>query len=100
MATCEYGFNFFLRIQFQEGRFDVKMGTTLVEGKCWLISVGLYRTVLDSVQIQKNKLANQVRPLQLHIFILLLKNSNTNNNEIINLDAACIFECTQNKLYT
>lgn len=27
MATCEYGFNFFLRIQFQEGRFSVKMGT-------------------------------------------------------------------------
>ena len=53
----------FLRIQFQQERFSLKTGASSGRRKVyWLIfSVGLYRTLLDSVQIQNNKLANQVQ---------------------------------------
>lgn len=41
LDASEHGVNFFLRIQFQEERFRVKMGTRSGRGKCWLIFSGI-----------------------------------------------------------
>lgn len=68
--------SFFLSIQFQEERFKLKTGASSGRRKvCGLIfSAGFCRTVVDYVQIQNNKLANQVQSSTvIHIYFTVFK---------------------------
>lgn len=72
LATREYGIiiYIFLRIQFQQEGFILKTGTSSGGRKVyWLIfSLGLCRTVLDFVQIQTHKVAEQVQSSTSYIY--------------------------------